>query len=741
MPSGWTKTDRIIESELHKKAKPMKKGTISWLGLVILLVWSCSSALAQDLYVQEVSVTPSSVQAGEVVHSQAVIKNLGPGTAYTAQYGWYISTDPEITNKDIALGQVQTLSQVLYPGNAVTVQADLAMPPFNDDSLPSYIGLRLDPEGLMPDTDPNNDWASAQLQISNPAGVHFDTLGDNELDISSVQSLIQGDSLITDITFASPPGSIYGFMALDLDQEPATGLSSLTVPGAEAFLDLVIHEYFSSLELTTASGTRQVGTFQLQGNTLSYTIPVSWLGQGQVMDVFWALDSSPGTSADLDRVPDLGAYATDTGQAVVRRPGNTSISVSIPDPIAGEQEFPDLSHMEAGVQGDQLRVSLRFDHQVENLSLQPGFEGLFIWIDLDRDLRLATGFKNSGCQPPSFGIDSSIRLQIDPLAGDVFELLTDTDGDGSPEVTPMGLPVNDMFVRLDNDTIDIRMPLIYLGQYDGSGAILVNALNTRDILSGPMEHLPDAGAWDLALNSPLPAQACSSPVDHYADPADDSIGAFGLDNDELVGLELCVGQKALLFTIDYKSYELSNDGATLIYFDIDNNRNTGWEIHNINQQVTIGADYILRTYWYTDEMIQITKLLKCTPPEEVHLSNQLTAVTLADRIYITVPLESLGNPTGEAKLFVQTASWGGGPILLPNDDLPNNGLIRVNLSFCLGDFDNDQDVDGVDLSTFAADFGRTDCTDDCEGDFDGDGDVDGMDLSTFAADFGRTDCP
>ncbi len=29
----------------------------------------------------------------------------------------------------------------------------------------------------------------------------------------------------------------------------------------------------------------------------------------------------------------------------------------------------------------------------------------------------------------------------------------------------------------------------------------------------------------------------------------------------------------------------------------------------------------------------------------------------------------------------------------------------------------------------------------CEGDFDQDGDVDGMDLSTFAADFGRTDCP
>ena len=29
----------------------------------------------------------------------------------------------------------------------------------------------------------------------------------------------------------------------------------------------------------------------------------------------------------------------------------------------------------------------------------------------------------------------------------------------------------------------------------------------------------------------------------------------------------------------------------------------------------------------------------------------------------------------------------------------------------------------------------------CEGNFDGDSDVDGSDLATFAADFGRTDCP
>jgi serine protease AprX len=62
---------------------------------------------------------------------------------------------------------------------------------------------------------------------------------------------------------------------------------------------------------------------------------------------------------------------------------------------------------------------------------------------------------------------------------------------------------------------------------------------------------------------------------------------------------------------------------------------------------------------------------------------------------------------------------------------------------CEGDFDGDGDVDGSDLSIFAADYGRTNCDvrPPCEGDFDGDGDVDGSDLSVFAADYGRTDCP
>lgn len=269
----------------------------------------------------------------------------------------------------------------------------------------------------------------------------------------------------------------------------------------------------------------------------------------------------------------------------------------------------------------------------------------------------------------------------------------------------MGLPLNDLFMRLSGDQVICRVPLGYLGFHDGSGAMAVSNLNTRDILTGVIDNVPDSGAWDLKTNLLLPGQTCLSTPLHLDDPPDDSIGAFGLDNDELVGLDICVGKEAFLFIIDYKSYVLTNDGATLIYLDTDRNPATGWEITNIAGNTQIGADYVFRTYWNYDDLRQITKVCKCLPPEQVEVKNQLTTITLANRIYVTLPFECIGNPAGQVNMLVQTASWGGGPILLPNDDLPNHGVITMSAAILSGDFDQDGDVDGVDLARFAATFG------------------------------------
>ena len=62
---------------------------------------------------------------------------------------------------------------------------------------------------------------------------------------------------------------------------------------------------------------------------------------------------------------------------------------------------------------------------------------------------------------------------------------------------------------------------------------------------------------------------------------------------------------------------------------------------------------------------------------------------------------------------------------------------------CVGDFEQDGDVDGSDGLIFRAYFFRKDCAelDPCNGDFECDGDVDGTDVLLFKLDFFRKDCP
>ncbi|MCB2181338.1 MAG: hypothetical protein KQH63_04900 [Desulfobulbaceae bacterium] len=68
------------------------------------------------------------------------------------------------------------------------------------------------------------------------------------------------------------------------------------------------------------------------------------------------------------------------------------------------------------------------------------------------------------------------------------------------------------------------------------------------------------------------------------------------------------------------------------------------------------------------------------------------------------------------------------------------GISEASFPPCEGDFDNDQNLDGSDLSLFIQDYNRTDCHDNCNGDFYSDGDVDIDDMKILAADFGRSEC-
>jgi hypothetical protein len=694
--------------------------------IAVGVVVFATAASAQDLYVSWVTVNPNSGAAGDSVTVQARIGNNGPSWAIGIELQWYLSEDSTLTAADFALGGYEALFDYLNPGQELTLTRNFTMPPFNDPAAPSYIGLVLDPfEFLSDPSRANNSGVAAFTYTGIPPNSFFDPAGDNPIiDIVHVKAVAADGNLNLTVTFREPPTSIFsGLMAIDLDQDPATGAVDLTIPGAEAVADILYQQYAPMLTLKTAAGQYSLDTLALSGNTLTCSIPLSLLGNDTAMDIFWAFDHTAGASADFDRAPDVGAFATDTNQVVVRRPGDATIQVDIQDPVAGgsEPEFPNVSRLQAEVIGDQLQIILTYTHSVEDLQGYPSFDGLFAYVSVDADRRLCTGFRNTELRPPAFGIDHELRLQIDALAGVVPELLRDADGDGGPEVKPMGLPVNDMFMRLSGNRIILRIPLGYLGFSDGGGAIAVTNFNSRQLPSNVSDRVPDTGAWDLKTDQLLPGQGCSSIPVHVDDPNDDSVGGYGLDNDELTALDACLGNDALLLTIAYKSYALSNDGATLIFLDTDRNPATGEAHANMAGGTQIGVDYYLLTYWDTDLLKQITVLTRTGPAGRTDLKNQLTTVTLANRLYVTIPLECIGSPAGEVDLMLLTAAWAGA-ILLPYDDLPNLGVVTLPSRLCRADLDRDGDVDGADLAAYIANPGT-------------------LAPADFAAEFGRVNYP
>ncbi len=82
--------------------------------------------------------------------------------------------------------------------------------------------------------------------------------------------------------------------------------------------------------------------------------------------------------------------------------------------------------------------------------------------------------------------------------------------------------------------------------------------------------------------------------------------------------------------------------------------------------------------------------------------------------------------------------------LTTNEVSPGGMLMYIDtVEPCIGDLNNDKDVDAFDLVIFISEYGRTDCSqaNPCVADLNSDGRVDFVDLLILAANFGRTNCP
>jgi hypothetical protein len=71
-----------------------------------------------------------------------------------------------------------------------------------------------------------------------------------------------------------------------------------------------------------------------------------------------------------------------------------------------------MNRLQAEVIGDQLQLILTYTHPVEVDQLQ---EGMDVYVYLDTDKSLCTGFDKTGQLPSTLGVDDELRLMLDPL--------------------------------------------------------------------------------------------------------------------------------------------------------------------------------------------------------------------------------------------------------------------------------------------------------------------------------------
>jgi hypothetical protein len=133
--------------------------------------------------------------------------------------------------------------------------------------------------------------------------------------------------------------------------------------------------------------------------------------------------------------------------------------------------------------------------------------------------------------------------------------------------------------------------------------------------------------------------------------------------------------------------------------------------------------------------------------EDVRLKLQTTAIDLGDPGFDTLYGFGLVQAPGDSDGDGILNSEDNCPSIHnpgQEDTYPPQGNAIGDACDCEADFDCNGNVDGVDVSTLLADFGRSamsdPCTSEnqCSGDFDCNGSVDAEDLNIFLEDFGRS---
>jgi len=516
-----------------------------------------------------------------------------------------------------------------------------------------------------------------------------DPIGDFSFpDITELTATVSEGDLIVVITCTDSliDEHIAGAVFIDADQNYTTGYHNYTGSDYVYMYDVIDIVYMDPIKSVTINGdTVDPNTLDLAGNQISITIPLTMLGNDDGdMDIFVATHTQLAKALDFDRAPDFGVLNTLNGSVRIPHPGNSLAGGTIAD-LVGDSTSPDMTGLDVDVENGIVNIVVTYNQNVEPDDLAYG-DDLTGWIFVDVDQNLATGFTNTEQAPPTFGIDYRIEYAIGRLTGtdasitkiDYESDLTES-GFTQTEGVLLGVPYNDATFKVVANQVFLGIPLGLLGYDDGNMDVVIDSFTLQGSLSGDIDSVPDFGygALDTSDGPIKPLLSCTDPKVTITDPVGDSLG-FGLDGDDITAVDICSAENILLVTVAYSSLSLDEGAVTTVVFDTDQDPDNIPEytfVYSIYDG-KLGANVFGGTFVVRDATHLITML--------------------GNKMYLSIPLEFLGNDDGAMNIHVETAIIVDGERTI-YDSAPDTGFISIG-SPTKGDLNHDGKITPADAA-------------------------------------------
>ena len=530
------------------------------------------------------------------------------------------------------------------------------------------------------------------LLISAATATTTDPIGDfYSPDIAELTATVSEGDLIVVITCTDSliDEHIAGAIFIDADQNYTTGYLDDTGSDYVYVYDVIDIVYMDPIKSVTLNDDAiDLNTLHVAGNQIRITIPLKMLGNDDGdMDIFVATYSRFFKALNFDRAPDFGVLNTLNGSVRIPHPGNSLAGGTIAD-LAGDSTSPDMTGLDVDVENGIVNIVVTYNQNVEPDDLSYG-EDLTGWIFVDADQNLATGFTNTEQAPPTFGIDYRIEYVLGRSIGtdasitkiDYESDLTES-GFTQTKGVLLGVPYNDATFKVVANQVFLRIPLGLLGYDDGNMDIVIDSFTIQGLLSGDIDSVPDFGygALDTSDGSIKPLLSCTDPKVTIMDPAGDSFG-FGLDGDDLTGVDVCSAGDVLLVTVAYSSLSLDDGAVTTVLFDTDQDPDSlpDYSFIYFMYEGNLGAN-IVGDFGGSSCMRDATHLI----------------TMLGNKMYLSVPAEFLGNDDGAMNIHVETAIEAGDEDII-YDRAPDTGFISINGPI-KGDLNNDGKITPADAA-------------------------------------------